>query len=110
MKSTILFLLLFGFSNAYSQDTLILKISNLQNHYEPCFSHWISCETVLLGKLTSIHSDKTYTIHVLSPVDLNRLPKNASSIYQVVLRKRFSKGPFDGPGETYNLVDIRGAF
>lgn len=109
MKNLILLLFLLVFHKAYSQDTLTLKITNMKDIYEPCMNHWFPCGTILFGKLTSsINPNKGYTIHVLSTDILNRLPRNPGSVYQVVLRKRYGKSPFDkSDEEEYSLMDIR---
>jgi hypothetical protein len=115
MKNTVLIALFwfFSFSNGYSQDTLVLKLINMQPYYEPCFQHWNSCGTLLLGKLTDgTNPDKIYRIHVSSTEILNRLAKNSTTIYRVVLRKRYSKDVFE-KSETeisYSLIDIRSIF
>jgi len=103
---------LFPFSG-FPQDTLVLKIINMQSYYEPCLNHWFGCETLLLGKLTSgTDPNKTYRIHVSSTATLNLVAKNSSSIYRVILRKRFYKDPFEKSDkeESYSLIDIRSAF
>ncbi|MGV3609566.1 MAG: hypothetical protein ACO1N0_01365 [Fluviicola sp.] len=113
MNRLICFTFLICFSlKGFSQDTLVLKITNLEARYEPCMNHWFPCGTILTGKLTSsIAQNKTYTIHVLSVDVLNRLPRNASAIYQVIVRKRYSKSPFEeSDEEEYSLIAIKSAF
>jgi hypothetical protein len=98
---------LFSFKG-FSQDTLVLKITNMQAFYEPCMNHWTSCGTILYGKPSyGEDSEKSYRIHVLSTEILNRLHKNPTSIYHVIVRKRFYKDPFEQPGEeVFNLIAI----
>jgi hypothetical protein len=109
LKTPILLLFLLAFHKAYSQDTLTLKITNMQDVYQPCMNHWFPCGTLLFGKpVSSVNPDKVYTIHVFSTDILNRLPKNSSSIYRVILRKRYGKDPFEkSDGEAYSLIEIR---
>lgn len=103
---------LLNFNKAFSQDTLLLKISNLASYYKPCANE-VGYEAILQGRIVDLTSSElgqsTYFIHVYCPSILNSLPKNSTSIYRVVLRKKFYKNPlFDTKtGTEYSLVDIR---
>ena len=98
--------------NGFSQDTLVLKITNMKPFYELCTNHWTPCETVLEGiALYSAGSGKRYVIHVPSNQVLNRVARNPASVYQVIVRKRYYAGPFEKSGdEAYSLIDIRSAY